>query len=129
MVYMYFSRDLWKWRKPMFLPQNLVSSFSVNYFPVPLRNGQIRYLCFRGATEHEQQKLRCQFHQHFTYKFFVQISFFYVHVTRKSCQNATFVWKICTFNVDKIDYRLTFLSWQTRASGSIIKSWPLTYQK
>jgi len=29
--------------------------------------------------------------------------FFYVHVTRKSCQNATFVQKICTFNVDEID--------------------------
>jgi len=26
---------------------------------------------------------RCQFHQHFTYAFFVQTSFFYLHVTRK----------------------------------------------
>ncbi len=31
-------------------------------------------------------------------------SFFYVHVTRKSCQNTTFVRKIHTFNVDEIDF-------------------------
>jgi len=31
-------------------------------------------------------------------------SFFYVHVTRKSCQNVTFVQKILTFNIDEIDY-------------------------
>jgi len=47
----------------------------------------------------------CQFHQHFMYQFFVRTSFFYVHVTRKSCQNVTFVQKICTFNVDEIDCR------------------------
>ncbi len=26
----------------------------------------------------------CQFHQHFTHEFFVQTSFFYIHVTRKT---------------------------------------------
>jgi len=31
------------------------------------------------------------------------MSFFYVHVTRKSCQNATFVRIFRTFNVDEID--------------------------
>jgi len=39
------------------------------------------------------------------YEFFVWTSFFYVHVTRKSCRNVTFVQKNCTFNVDEIDYR------------------------
>jgi len=48
---------------------------------------------------------RCQFHQRFTHEFFVQTSFFYVHVTRKSCQNATFVQKMHTKNVDEIDRR------------------------
>jgi len=48
---------------------------------------------------------RCQFHQHFTYEFFVRTSFFYIHVSRKSCQNVMFVPKICTFNVDEIDGR------------------------
>jgi len=48
---------------------------------------------------------RCQFHQHFTYPFFVRTSFFYVHVTRKSFQNATFVRKIRRFKVDEIDHR------------------------
>jgi len=47
----------------------------------------------------------CQFQQHFTYEFFVRTSFFYVHVTRKSCQNVMFVRKICTFNLDEIDGR------------------------
>jgi hypothetical protein len=46
---------------------------------------------------------RCQFHQPFTYKFFGRTLFFYIHVTRKSCQNATFVQKICTFKSDEID--------------------------
>ncbi len=44
-----------------------------------------------------------QFHQRYTYKYFIRTSFFYVHVTRKSCQNATFVQFFCTFNVDEID--------------------------
>ena len=30
-------------------------------------------------------------------------SFFYVHVTRKKAAETTFVWKICTNNVDEID--------------------------
>jgi len=38
-------------------------------------------------------------------------SFYYVRLTRKSCQNATFVQKICTFNVDEIDGRS---SWKKR---------------
>jgi len=41
-------------------------------------------------TFKEPVSIRCQFHQHFTYKFFVRTLFFYVHVTRKSCQNTTF---------------------------------------
>jgi hypothetical protein len=51
----------------------------------------------------------CQFHQHFMYNFFVRTSFFYIHITRKSCRNATFVRKIRTFNVDEIDYRMSSL--------------------
>jgi len=60
----------------------------------------------RGVLEMKGES-RCQFHQHFTYKFFVQSSFFYTHVTRKSCQNATCVRNIRTFNVDEIDGRMT----------------------
>jgi hypothetical protein len=37
--------------------------------------------------------------------FSCELRFFYVHVTRKSCQNSTFVWKICTFNIDEIASR------------------------
>jgi len=53
----------------------------------------------------EQKKLarrntRCQFHQHYKRHFG---SFFYVHVTRKSCQNETFVQKLRAYNVDGID--------------------------
>jgi hypothetical protein len=44
-----------------------------------------------------------QFHQRYMYKSVVQTSFFYVHVTRKSCRNATLVQKTCAFNVDEID--------------------------
>jgi len=61
------------------------------------------------------------FHQHFTYEFFVRTSFFYVHVTRKSCWNTTFVRKICTFNVDEIDYSIrstgSTTSWMSSESG------------
>jgi hypothetical protein len=35
--------------------------------------------------------------------FFERMSFFYVHVTRKSCRSLMFVRKICTLNVDEID--------------------------
>jgi len=35
-----------------------------------------------------------QFHQHFTYEFFVRTSFYYVHVTRKKAAKMTFVRKI-----------------------------------
>ncbi len=45
---------------------------------------------------------RCQFHQHFTYEFFVRRSFFYVHVTRKSCQNTTFVQKFVRLTLMKL---------------------------
>jgi len=38
--------------------------------------------------------------------------FFYVHVTR---ENKTFVQKICTYNVDEIDYRCQFQQHFTRA--------------
>jgi len=64
------------------------SYHKINYFSRPLR--------------------RRRFHQHFMYKFFLRTSFFYVHVTRKSCQNVMFVQKICTFNIDEIDYRCQF---------------------
>jgi len=70
----------------------------------------IVFYAFHGLTKHYLMLSRCQFHQHFMYKFFVRTSFFYVHVTRKSCQNATFVRKICTFHFDEIDYRQTFIS-------------------
>jgi len=43
-------------------------------------------------------------------EFFVRRLFFYVYVTRKSCQNATFVPKIHTFNVDEIDYWKTHMA-------------------
>jgi len=55
-----------------------------------------------------------QFHQHFTYKFFVLTSFRQlfprtrtrnVHVTRKKAAKMTFVQKTRTFNVDEIDHR------------------------
>jgi hypothetical protein len=46
------------------------------------------------------------------------MSFFYVHVTRKSCQNAMFVQKICTFNVDEIDYRLATSTSYSTMPGS-----------
>ena len=48
---------------------------------------------------------RCQFHQHIMCEYFVRTLIFYVHVTRKSCQNVTFVLKIRTFNIDEIDGR------------------------
>ncbi len=76
---------------------NHLSSFAVFYVSDTL--------C---ATLSSQFPSLSQFHQHFTYKFFVRTSFFYVHVTRKSCQNATFVWKICMFNVDEIYYLSQF---------------------
>jgi len=44
---------------------------------------------------------RCQFHQRFMYKFFVQIFWQSQNVTRKT----KFVQKICAFNVDEIDGR------------------------
>jgi len=37
------------------------------------------------------------------YKFFVRMSFFYVHVTREKLPKRRFVRKIRTFNVDDID--------------------------
>ncbi len=55
-----------------------------------------------------------QFHQNYTYKYFVRTSFFYVHVTRKSCQNATFVRIFRTFNVDEIDTCRQFHQHYTR---------------
>jgi len=33
-------------------------------------------------------------------------SFYYVHITRKKAAETKFAQKICTFNVDEIDYRL-----------------------
>jgi len=41
-------------------------------------------------------------------QFFCMNFVFYVNVTRKSCQSVTFVQKICTFNIDEIDYRRQF---------------------
>jgi len=35
-------------------------------------------------------------------------SFYYVHVTRKNPAETMFVRKICAFNVDEIDGRITF---------------------
>ncbi len=67
----------------------------------------------------KNQTSRCQFHQHFRYEIFVLTSFFYVHETRKSCQNAKFVQKIHTFNVDEIDYRF-LIFWSTQNSVSTV---------
>jgi len=67
---------------------------------------------------------RCQFHQHFTYEFFVPTSFFYVHVTRKSCRNATIVRKICTYNVDEIDYRCRIYSCLLGLTEIAFQIWP-----
>ncbi len=43
--------------------------------------------------------------------FLYECHFFYVHVTRKSCRNVTFVQKIRTFNVDEIDTRQRSFDW------------------
>jgi len=51
-----------------------------------------------------KQMYWCQFHQHFTYEFFVQIFWQSQNVTRK----MTFVRKICLFNVNEIDGRCQF---------------------
>jgi len=42
----------------------------------------------------------CQFHQHFSRAFFVPMSFWQLHVRRKSCQKA-----LSCVNVDEIDDR------------------------
>ncbi len=44
----------------------------------------------------------CQFHQHFTYKFFIQTSFFYIHVTREKLPKRH-LYENCVHNVDEID--------------------------
>jgi hypothetical protein len=43
-------------------------------------------------------------------------------VTRKSCQNATFIQKICTFNVDEMDYSSVSTSSSTDNTSSSVTS-------
>ncbi len=56
----------------------------------------------------EESDKRCLFHQHFTYKFFIQMSFLqhfssYMYVVKAA--EMTLVWKTRTYNVDEIDGR------------------------
>jgi len=102
----------------LFLPDTLFLSLSVSLSHTPTlffthTHTQTLFLSHTLYLSHSSKDIRCQFHQHFMYKFFVQMSFFYVHVTRKSCQNLTFVQKIRMFNVDEIDGRSFSKRWLT----------------
>jgi len=65
----------------------------------------------RRMKEEEEAAARCQFHEHFSYKFFVQMLFSLVTFgfVKK------FVRKIRVFNVDEIDGRWQFHQQFTRA--------------
>jgi len=67
-------------------------------------------------------ELRCQFHQHFTGTFFVQTSFWQLHVSRKSCQKALSCVKFARltlmkltegflYNIKKVDHCTCSQTW------------------
>ncbi len=67
-------------------------------------------MCIREFWNNKKHRKisRCQFHQHYRHKFFIRTLFqqlfsSYMYVVKAA--KKTFVQKICTFNVDEIDYR------------------------
>jgi hypothetical protein len=75
----------------MKLPQNRITGFEYCLWSKKLFEKFFRleksaiHSCYkRSIRPFESSTYRCQFHQRFTYEFFVRTSFFYVHVTREN---------------------------------------------
>jgi len=86
-ICIYFSKNFWQlhfshlWR--LLLKRWTPQSYTQSLYSSPLLNLSLQLHAYAHTFLRAYAHTWCQFHQHYTYKFFVQTSFFYVHVTRK----------------------------------------------
>jgi len=87
-----YIKHWWNWHRATFFQRALLCKIWASTLAATWRNRpgtadswESFQLTLRGTVSR-----RCQFHQHFTFEFYVQMSLwqiFYVHVTEKSCRN------------------------------------------